>query len=279
MPPWHERSSEKRGRNLLYTDITAEISTPPVFFMFVPMHSSHLSPPKMSNTSNTSVISSQDPSSQLLLEALKINAEANRVNAQIIAHLAVNAPNLPSSSSDPQDRGSQLLEALKINAEVTRESAQALAHIFYHGPKPSGSAPDQQLSLSPRPKSTAKPVQFVINERVGKITIAEWDALGSERIALLIVILRGITNEVAIPSISWEEIGYIIQRRLAEFGFVFLRRDEMDVRKKWGEAIKGDDKKSIAAAILDCHTASLGYGWYTNEMLRVWNRLMEITDA
>lgn len=243
------------------------------------MHSSHLSPPKMSNTSNTSVISSQDPSSQLLLEALKINAEANRVNAQAIAHLAVNAPNLPSSSSDPKDRGSQLLEALKINAEITRVSAQTLAHLAYHGPMPSVSAPDPKPAPSPEPKSTAKPAQFVINERVGKITTAEWDALGSEKIALLVVILRGIADDVAIAGISWEAIGNIIQRRLVGFGFVFLKRDEMNVRDNWGEAIKGDDKKSIAAAILDCNTASLGYYWYTNEMLRVWNRLMEITDA
>ncbi|KAH0607829.1 uncharacterized protein H6S33_002863 [Morchella sextelata] len=232
-----------------------------------------------SNTSNSSVISSQDPSSQLLLEALKINNEANRANAQAIAHLAVNAPHLPSSSSDPQDRGSQLMEALKINAEVTRVSAQALAHLVYHGPKPSGSAPDPQPSLSPGPKSTAKPAQYVINERVGKITTAEWDALGSERIALLVGVLRGIAGEVAIPDISWEEIGNIIQRRLVGFGFVFLRRDEIGIKNNWGEAIKGGDKKSIAAAVLDCNTASLGYYWYTNEMLRVWNRLMEITDA
>ncbi|RPB06863.1 hypothetical protein P167DRAFT_540527 [Morchella conica CCBAS932] len=233
----------------------------------------------MSNTSNTSVISSQDPSSQLLLEALKINAEANRVNAQTIAHLAVNAPNLPSSSSDPKDRGSQLLEALKINAEITRVSAQTLAHLAYHGPMPSVSAPDPKPAPSPEPKSTAKPAQFVINERVGKITTAEWDALSSERVASLVGVLRGIADD-ELASLSWEGIGDIIQSRLVGFGFVFLKRGEVTIKSDWAHVkAKGDDKKSIAAAVLDCNRVQTGQHWYTNEMLRVWNRLMEITDA
>ncbi|KAI5846636.1 hypothetical protein DFP73DRAFT_546532 [Morchella snyderi] len=242
------------------------------------MLSSHLSPPKMSNTS---VIPPQDPSSQLLLEALKINAEATRANAQNIAHLAVNAPNPLSSSSDPQSRDSQLVEALKSNTETTRVSAQALAHLVYHGPKPCGSAPDSQPSLSPRPISTAKPAEFVINERVGKITTAEWDALGSERIALLVETLRGIADELAISS-TWEKIGDMIQSRLnAGSGFVFLARGEVNITSDWNLVVaKPEDKKLIAAAVLDCNRDYLGSEkWYTNEMLRVWSRLIELTDA
>lgn len=240
--------------------------------MHVPTHSSHLSPPKMPNTSNTSVISSRDPSSQLLLEALKINAEANRVNAQTIAHLAIDAPNLPSGSSNPQDRGSQVVEALKINAEVTRVSAQTLAHLVYHdGPKPSESAPG--------PQSTAKPAQYVISERVGKITTAEWDALSSERIALLVGVLREIVDEAVSP-ISWEAVGDMIQSRLAGFGFVFLRRDEVLLKCDWADVrSKGGDKKSITAALLDSHRLDKGEHWYINEMLRILSRLLEITDA
>jgi hypothetical protein len=237
--------------------------------MHVSIHGNQLSPAEMSATSTTS---SQGTSSQLL-DALKTNAEANRVGVQALAHLTLHGPNLPSSSSDPQHPSLQLLEGLKINAEANLLNAQALAHLPLHVPKPLGS--------SPSPQRTARPGPFLINERVGTITIAEWETLGSERISHLAKVLRGIADEFGSPH-TWEEIGEIVRGRLSLFGFTFLKLSELEVnvKKDWGIVVaKGDDKRAIVTQVLDCNRVDIGPIWHTNEMLRVWSQLMEITDA
>lgn len=234
--------------------------------MHVSIHGNQLSPAEMSATSTTS---SQGPSSQLL-DALKTNAEANRVGAQALAHLTLHGPNLPSSSSDPQHPSLQLLEGLKINAEANLLNAQALAHLALEAPKMHGSSSDPQRAF--------RPGSFVINERVGTITTAEWDALGSERISHLVEVLRGIADELG--NHSWVEIGEIIRRRLSLFGFTFLKPDKLKVERDWDiVTAKGNDKRAIVTAVLDYNRADIGHMWYTNEMLRVWKQLMEITDA
>ncbi|KAI5840340.1 hypothetical protein DFP73DRAFT_559601 [Morchella snyderi] len=219
-----------------------------------------------------SATSAPQGSNSQLLDALKTNAEANRQGAEALAYLALDGPKLPSTSSDPQRPSLQLLEALKINAEANRVNAQALAHLALEAPKLSES------SLSPQ--RTARLGSFVINERVGTITTAEWDALGNERVSHLAKVLRDMTDEFSPHDISWTEIGNIIQRRLSLFGFRFLSQDEVQVNRGWDiVAAKGNDKRAIVTAILDHNRVDIGWMWYTNEMLRVWSQLMEITDA
>ncbi|KAH8146203.1 uncharacterized protein LAJ45_09644 [Morchella importuna] len=220
--------------------------------------------------SATSTTPSEGPSSQLL-GALGTNAEANRVGAQALAHLALHGPKLPSSSSDPQDPSLQLLEGLKINAESNRVNAQALTHLALSVPKPLGG--------SPNPQRTVRPGSFVINERVGTITTAEWETLGNERISHLAKVLRGIADELGSPH-TWEEIGEIVRGRLSLFGFTFRKLSELEVKKDWGIVVaKGDDKRAIVTQVLDCNRVDIGPIWHTNEMLRVWSQLMDITDA
>lgn len=124
----------------------------------------------------------------------------------------------------------------------------------------------------------------VISERVGSISLKEWDALSEERLRVSDDTLNRIVTKISAPgnSISWVAIGATIHQELATFGFHFDTSESYAAGHKtrtWTESrvVALRPRARIMIGSEACR-AELGTGWYTDEMIRIVHRLMELRD-
>lgn len=121
---------------------------------------------------------------------------------------------------------------------------------------------------------------LAISERVGSITLAEWEGMTEEQSYNLDQALKRIVKEALIPAIDWNGTGVIIQRELAKVGFRFKTAVECPTLQGVGD---WNDAENTALSDLvrvratrNAARSCVGLGWWTDEMVRIVLRLMEL---
>lgn len=227
-------------------------------------------------TTRDRIMSGSDTSNtRLVLEILKVSADGALA-------LAGGTQNRLSATDDAK----LILGVLKntaagaLSVARTAETAATVAASNTDTAMPA--APTGPLvKISPVDPARLREVgdgPFVINERVGSVSQAAWDALSEERLKELDVVLKRIVGKVCGISINWDEVGSRIQKEFAAFGLEFATATYFtDTPEYWVHSgnTNSSDLERVHAARLHARKSSNGV-WYSDEMFRIVQRLMEL---
>lgn len=172
-------------------------------------------------------------------------------------------------------------DSIPAMAEVARLQAQAILALINrdapgdHPVRPTTAHRPPVLSI---PSSV--PSGLLISSSTGSISIADWDAMSEARLRGVDTALKKIVDSAMIPSISWTNVGLIIQRELAAVGFVFNTVCDSTMYQEPGGWQVAQDKSlsdlvRMRGAMVDAGK-ELGRAMWVEEMLRIAVRLMEL---
>lgn len=178
-----------------------------------------------------------------------------------------------------------MAEVARLQAEVARLQGEAVLVLLqrdnptpnlavHHSPSVVSHQTPAQSSLG------ALPAGMLISEHVGSISIADWEALSEARLGALDGALKKIMERAMIPSISWKNVGLVIQEELATVGFVFNKTcDSIKYHSTGGWKVAEDKSLSdlvrIRGAARDA-SSWFGEAMWVDEMIRIAVRLMEL---
>lgn len=190
-------------------------------------------------------------------------------------HSAPNSTH-PASQSTPVNTAN---DVSAVMAEVVRLQTQAILTLLQRDNPVTKPVVSQPSPTQPSGAVQPPPV-YVISERIGSITLADWEGMSDARSRKLDLALKKIVDTALIPSISWKNVGLAIQRELAAVGFVFNTVTEctqFNYGGGWKDAENTalPDLVRMRAAAGDARKAA-GSNVWVNEMVRVAVRLMEL---
>lgn len=208
---------------------------------------------------------------RLILEVMKLAAETAktlgetaRLQSETTAQLAAAI----AATTTATERKRPLVGGPAAQTPTKAESATKLAlgvQVFRHG-QWAGRLRD----------GTA----MVIDGRVGSVSVEMWEAMSDQRLAVLDAALTRIVSQLLKSGISGVGMGTTIQEELAMVGLVFAPAShftENVAAKEWKDA--SDTALPVLVRIdhaLENFRVGLGQFWYSYEMLRVVQRLMEL---
>lgn len=243
-------------------------------------------------------------------ETVNLIADTARTLLESTHREAVPTNDAPTTTEQPQLQGpvsaDLLLRLLKSASDTSWAVAEtgrlrAVAAAATHASQPSP-ATQQACTVDPtmgagqgiRSHTTAVQNQLirpgigrvigdsalVISERVGTVSLELWEGMSQDKLKQLDGVLSRIVQRICDKGIGWGPTGSIIQEELAAFGLRFATPSyfpETDRSLDWKRA--ADTNSSDLARIqgLSDHCRPfLGHDWYTDEMIRVVQRLMEL---
>lgn len=170
------------------------------------------------------------------------------------------------------------LQAHTVLAVVQRGTPDATPPVSSRVPAPANDKPLPAAKVIPAAK--AIPTGLVISERVGSISVADWERMSNDRFSNLDRALRRIVTKTMVPGAAWDQTGVTIQRELAAVGFVFKTQQELSPVNEemgWHKAENSglSDLVRMRAAV-DVGRSELGGHWWVDEMTRIVVRLMEL---
>lgn len=128
----------------------------------------------------------------------------------------------------------------------------------------------------------ANPTREVIavNERVGWIPLKWLQELSEEKSKELDTVLKRIVGRVCLPEVRFEAIGLMIREELATVGISFPRSEQFRVGSggyKWRRVVNASSSDLARVySIADAFRPGDDEEWYSSDMLRVVQRLMEL---
>lgn len=161
-------------------------------------------------------------------------------------------------------------------AEVVRAQSQALIAIVVRDNPQHHPAP---LTLTqPNPNSAGA---MVINERVGSISVAQWEGMSDVRLRELDRILTNVVNMTLKESTGLMHIARTARADLAFLGLVFKSVGEcltLNNPRDWARARDTSLPELVRMMALASASrpAKDGCEWWIDEMMRVVVRLMEL---
>lgn len=185
----------------------------------------------------------------------------------------------PQAAQDTQ----QLVDLIKSAhsataalAEVVRAQSQALvAVVERNNPQPNPATP-----IMAQPDT--KPVDgMVISERIGSISVAQWDEMSDDQLRTLDQILEGVANMILLENIGSMNIARAVRTDLASMGLVFKNLSEcLPLNRPRDWALARDRSLPELVRMRAVASASRptkdGSEWWIDEMMRVVVRLMEL---
>ncbi|KAL0635439.1 hypothetical protein Q9L58_005647 [Maublancomyces gigas] len=184
------------------------------------------------------------------------------------------------SSLDAPDPAQQLVktadDTMATLAEAVRVQSHAILALIERGsPKP-----EQPVIALPSPKTNTRG-RTVISERVGSISVEQWDDMNNDQLIELDCVLKNLVDTTLLSGKSWGELAMFVRRDLAGVGFAFKSEDECgsaDTPMDW--QLVGNKSLPYLARMRSVASASKPTGdgaqWWADEMMRVVVRLMEL---
>lgn len=177
-----------------------------------------------------------------------------------------------------QDAPVALLEVARLQANVAHLQAEAILALLQRDTLKPVVSVAQHTPAACSPADI--PTGMLINERVGSISIADWESMTEARLRRLDLALKKIVETAMVPSIAWKQVGVVIQSELASAGFVFSTvcdSTKYGDTGGWKEAENKalPDLVRVRGAARDAARAMGTYMWM-EEMLRILVRLMEL---
>lgn len=227
---------------------------------------------------------SNTPSTGLLLEVLKVL----KTSADGAVEVATQASNGATAERHAGAVDANLILGV---LQATADGAKAVAEAARLGASPIiGTAeraapqllgPHESIvripSIEPSKLREVGDGPFVLNERVGSISVAAWEGLSEEKLKELDDALRGIAGKASRAGLGWGEAGEVIEQELAAVGLQFATESHFSVQKIY----LGHAKDSSLSDLMRVHAMKWAckFGmtkWYADEMIRVVQRLMEL---
>lgn len=182
----------------------------------------------------------------------------------------------PSPTQETQQLVKTAMTTTASLAEAVRVQSQTiLALIERDNQKPEKSI----IALAP-PEPNHRG-GMVISERVGFISVEQWDGMSDGRLQELDRVLKKIMDTTMLSGIGWVGPAVVVRDHLAAVGFVFKTWEECltpDLARDWTMA--GETAlpylvrmRAVASA---SRPAQDGPQWWADEMMRIVVRLMEL---
>lgn len=170
------------------------------------------------------------------------------------------------------------LQAHAVLAVVQRENSDPTPTISSSVPVQGNDKAIPAAEVIPTAKATL--AGMVISERVGSISVVDWERMSTDNMSDLDRALRRIVKKTMVPGVDWGETGATIQRELAVAGFGFKTAGELttlDEGRDWviAENVGLSDLVRMRAAV-SAARSDLGSDWWADEMVRIVVRLMEL---
>lgn len=167
-------------------------------------------------------------------------------------------------------------------AEVVRAQSQALIAVVEHNNPTAQPAP---LTLAPSNLNfyggTVISGGMVLNERVGSISVTEWDEMSDDRLMELDRVLKNLIDTVMLANTGPILRAGTVRIQLATVGFVFQGLSEWLGRNKERDFAVARDTSlphlvRMRAAASAWRPVQDDSQWWVDEMMRVVVRLMEL---
>lgn len=157
-----------------------------------------------------------------------------------------------------------------VLADAVRAQSQAILSLL--------SRPTPPPTPTPNPNHRCS---TVISERIGSITVEQWDGLSPTVLAQLDYILMKPIDPPLYSANSWYALAVLIRNDLAAIGLVFKTFDQCS---QFDPSADGKLAKNVQlpalvrmrAAVSASRPAQDGNRWWADEVMRIVLRLMEL---
>lgn len=194
---------------------------------------------------------------RLLLEAVKSATDATKAIAEV-AQLQARA-----------EASCREVEAMSLNTKTMNDSTTVAS---------TQTGPEKRAGQA----GMTAPGALVISERVGSITLEEWEGMSEGRLKKLDDALKRIITGITVPPAinSWENIATVIHQELSKAGLQFAAVGDFDTylaTQDWdvAENVSSPDLARIRS-VVKASKVQGGKHWYPDEMVRIVQRLMEL---
>lgn len=184
------------------------------------------------------------------------------------------------SSLDAPDPAQQLVKTADDTIATLVEAVRVQSHAILALIERGSPKPEQSIISLPSPKTNPR-CGTVISERVGSISVEQWDGMSNERLIELDCVLKNLVDTTLLTGKSWLDLAMLVRRDLARVGFAFKTEGECgsaDGLRDWEVA----GNKALPYLVRMRTLASLsmptkdGAQWWADEMMREVLRLMEL---
>lgn len=186
-------------------------------------------------------------------------------------------PDAPSPAQETQ----QLLKTASTTtaslAEAVRVQSQTILGLIERDSQ----KPEKSIIALAPPKTTHARGGMVISERVGSISVEQWDGMSHGRLQELDRVLEKSIDTTMLSGIGWVPAAVIVPDELAAVGFVFKTWEECltsDTARDW--TVAGDRTLPHLVRMRAVASASRpgqdDPQWWVDEIMRIVVRLMEL---
>lgn len=184
------------------------------------------------------------------------------------------------SSLDAPDPAQQLVKTADDTMATLVDAVRVQSHAILALIERGSPKPEQCIIALPPPKTNPR-CDTVISERVGSISVEQWDGMSNDQLIELDCVLKNIINTTLVEGGAWTELAINIHRDLAKVGFAFKTEAEcgsVDISRDWRVAKNNALPHLVRMRALASASKPTmdGDQWWVDEMIRVVVRMMEL---